>query len=310
MDRPAAETYPFCGGYSLLKPGAENSLTLPSAAQVLYCEIDGMEVDVTPHDFSPAGFFVQTISVPSYDAEVEIFLRSDVGSITVNAVVVKVVTLDEAALNNITPGFGALFTDLSDSDRIFLARTTDEVRRSMQPAPPPAPAPAPKAKAKAEPKPRSKPDPVLPKRMSKPIRVTRESLQPDLRPSSDPDKQSAHVLSEVQAMLERDSQRTAWRVLGVSAEASVKEAKRAFLALAKQHHPHVYARHKSPQINAVATRLFILHKKAYSDFCKDTARKAAQDKLTIPQPSASPPQEQGTQHTARLWNERRGKADG
>ena len=122
-------------------------------------------------------------------------------------------------------------------------------------------------------------------------------------------------MMEIHAMLDRDAQRAAWRVLGVAADASVKEAKRAFLALAKQHHPHVYARYKDPQINEAATRLFIMHKKAYSAFCKEAARKAASDRMVIDTPETKSKGDKGdakpsTQHTARLWNERRGKVDG
>jgi len=314
LDRSAVETYPLNGGLEPVKPGAGNILTVPPPPQVLYCEIDGLEVEVTPHDFSPAGFFVQTISVPAAHSDVEIFLRSGVGSITVNAMVVKVVSLEDAADSNSAPGFGALFTDLSESDRVFLARTSEEVQRSLQPPTPPAAGSKPATKSAREPAPREPKPPanaVLPRRMARPVRVTQESLQPGAGRPKDPNRERSRVMVEVTAMLERDSKRAPWRILRVNPGASVKDAKRAFLALAKQHHPHVYARHKDPKINAIATRLFIIYKNAYSDFCKEAARKAGKDELVIDSPRPdSKPQGRGTQHTARLWNERRSKADG
>lgn len=241
-------------------------------AQALYCEIDGLEVEVLVRDFSAVGFFVQSISPPDTDTEIEMFLRSDIGSMSVSAIIVSVVTCEQAAADNSRPGFAALFTDLSESDRGFLARTTEEVKRSIQP-PGVAGSDRPPDSGQIEFKSETK----------RPVREAKASPTP--KGATVQEQEASMVLSKVRALLERDGQRSAWRVLGVTANSPIDEAKRAFLSLAKQHHPHVYARYRSPELNRTATRLFILHKKAYSEFCKDAARNAADGKPPAPKRS-------------------------
>lgn len=209
-------------------------------ARALYCEIDGLPVDIDPHELHSAGLFVITPQPAAVDSEVEVFVR--VGELRVEAMghVVLTVSCEAAAKSGKKPGYALLFTNLPEAER---QRLTDAVRtlQAMSSRPP---------KTAAS--------------------VQRSSAQPVRQSMSAPkyDRAELAVLEQLQKELQQLSGKPAWSVLGVSQGADPNELKAAFHQASKRYHPHLFARYAHPEIKRVVTELFIAHKRAYTSMIK------------------------------------------
>ena len=119
-------------------PGARESLQPRAAARAprgrhpshrltasIYCEIDGLRVEIEPLELSTAGLFVETPTPLPVDSEVEVFLR--IGSVRFEAsgTVVQTVSCEEAKTTHRKPGYGLLFTNLDDAGRGVLRRSME-----------------------------------------------------------------------------------------------------------------------------------------------------------------------------------------
>ncbi len=78
------------------------------------------------------------------------------------------------------------------------------------------------------------------------------------------------VFVELEGELKRMREAAANEVLGVKWDASVEEIRGAYFALTRRLHPDVYARHRSPAIQLIASELFIHINRAY-DRMRDAA---------------------------------------
>jgi hypothetical protein len=206
-------------------------------ASALCCEIDGVQVPVLTEDLSVAGLFVETKTPLAMDREVEIYVQSPMGELSARGQVVQVVNAARAKKENRRPGFGLLFTSLSDDQRAFIGLTLDALLRARKAA-------MERAKAKA---------------------AARSS-----KPQVDPEKAALAqtVCDELRKLLARLQGKPPWSVLGLEQGVSPDAAKLAFLELSKHCHPHKYARYDSADVTRLATELFIVYKRAYSVLTK------------------------------------------
>jgi hypothetical protein len=225
-----------------------------SEGPLLYCEIDGLAVPLIAEDLNLAGLFVQTTSPAPLDQQLEIFLRSSIGAISVQGHVVQVVDCERASAEHRRPGFGLLFTGLSNDQRAFLGLTLDAIWRLQRARPQPVPlAPAPK--------------------------VTEREAKLALLHG-----QAEQVASQLRAELASLQGKTPWTTLGLEPDASIERAKEAFLEHSKRCHPHRYARHDSREVSRLATELFIAYKRSYSVITK-LAPRGDGGGVHVPQPS-------------------------
>lgn len=199
-----------------------------------YCEIGGLPARIVPTDLTKAGVFVQTTAPPDADSEVEIFLRSAAGTITVQAHVVHVVDAARAAKEQRSPGFGALFTHLSEEARAWIERTLAGVGAPVVSLAPP--------------------------------RAANEGAQTaaHIAPAPQaPDPRILATLAELERTLRDLRVRPAWDVLGIERDATPEVAREAYLEASRRYHPHRFARYGSAALAKVATELFIAHQQAY-----------------------------------------------
>lgn len=278
----------------------------------LYCEIDGLPVEIVPSELTGAGVFVQSTSPPAVDAEVELFLSAHKERLTVRGLVVQVIGLEQAAREKRTPGFGVLFTDLSSTQRQWLERTAQEVR-----------AKAVRARAEALREERKAARMSARKRRS----AEREQADAALGPDQDeapeaestpqretippgPSDEALRVLGELQAQLDGLRRAPAWKVLGVRANADPATAKDAFLKRSKQFHPHLFTRFRSQEVSKAATELFIVHRKALTTI-ERTSRASMRPKgqTKAEPPSVPPDKAEGDAARPRKQPRRRSTAD-
>ncbi len=204
----------------------------------LECTIDGCVAELRPRDLSLAGVFVPSPVPMEVDRELEITLRSPIGELVVRGQVVQVVSFERAAAEHRRAGFGVLFIDLGDDHRAFIGLTLDALlRHERASAAAAAPASGTRTKSKA---PAAPPDPA-----TKALAAER-----------------ARTLKQLERELAALREKTPCAILGIAPDAGPEAARHAFLLASKRVHPHVYARLDSPQISALATEIFIAHKRA------------------------------------------------
>lgn len=231
----------------------------------VHCEIGGSAVALTADQLRLSGAFVPSLSPPEIDAEFELTLRSPVGEAVLRALVVQVITREQALQSGRTAGFGVLFLDLADDQRAFIGLTLDALDRAAR-----AQAQAEAAAAAA----RRRPSPPRPR-----MRIPSSPLEPPVA-TTRKRKLSAEgtaTLQRLRSELEKLPTRSPSAVLGLEPTADAETARNAFLEISKRCHPHVYARFDSAEINTAATDLFIAYKRAYSTVRANTrsAAKAA-----------------------------------
>jgi Tfp pilus assembly protein PilZ len=109
-----------------LSPRAERQLVQRHPSHKLtasiYCEVDGLPVEIEPLELSTAGLFVETPTPLSIDSEVEVFVR--IGDMRFEATghVVQTVSCEQASQRQRKPGYGLLFTNVDDAARAQLRR--------------------------------------------------------------------------------------------------------------------------------------------------------------------------------------------
>ncbi|MDD9933530.1 MAG: hypothetical protein OXT09_08005 [Myxococcales bacterium] len=219
----------------------------------LYCEIDGIEVVLDVTDLSPAGLFVQTTTMLEADSEVEVFLRTPIGQMSVQAVVVQTVTYERAASEGRKPGFGLLFSGLTGEQSALVARSLCEL--ASKPAPKP-PRKATGAKAKAA---------------RKAARAAAGAASP--RPRMDPE--ARQTLKHLERELDSVRSGSPWAILGIDSGSHAEKAREAYFTASKRYHPHKYARFDSDEITSVVTEIFIAHKRAYATIMRTSVQPLA-----------------------------------
>jgi hypothetical protein len=269
------------------------SATGLTATSSVYCEVDGLPAALDAGGLSNAGAFVITTTPAELDRELDLFLRSDAGEITVQGQVVQVIDVARASREGRAPGFGVLFTHLNDAQRDWLERTrsahTRPVVRSGVREPEEAPA-LPSARP-------SMPPPAVPRESLAAPRPTESSpagaprtANPQISP------EARNLVRRMREELDELSKLPPWQVLDVEAGCSAAQAKAAFFSASKQFHPHLFARHNSPELDQLVTELFILHKRAFTSLTQsakargpktpsDARRAAPVPARTIPPPA-------------------------
>ena len=101
-------------------------------ATQVFCEVDGRAITLTSDQLRLSGAFVPSSSPPRIDTELELTLRSPVGEAVLRALVVQVITREQAAQSGRTAGFGVLFLDLVDDQRAFIGLTLDALDRAAR----------------------------------------------------------------------------------------------------------------------------------------------------------------------------------
>jgi Tfp pilus assembly protein PilZ len=272
-------------------------------AASVYCEIDGLPVEIEPLELSTAGLFVETPSPHSVDSEVDVFLRIGDMRFESSGHVVQSVSCEQAAAKRRKPGYGLLFTNLNDAARAQLRHGIQSLvvqrasvsmpptaatptrpaaarpaansarpgnNQSIKPAPERSPAPA--TSLRPKPAPERSPAPGVsfsPKPTPERSPAPGVSLSPK-PPAIDPNEKL--VLDRLRSELRDAEARTPWAVLGISQGADAAQAKKAFFDASKRYHPHLYARYATPEIKQVVTDLFIAHKRAYTTMLKTAQR--------------------------------------
>lgn len=216
----------------------------PPQPDEVYCEIDGLAVELDRAELSSAGMFVETAQPAAEDSEVEVFVRIGELRIATLGHVIKAVSCGQATESGKRPGYALLFTNLSDAERKQLGRAI-----AALPAPPPTAAASPRVL----PPRRSAQAATVPLKRPKPTRADAEELS---------------VVARLTGELGELAAKTPWSVLGVSQGADASELKSAFFAASKRYHPHLFARYAHPEIKRLSTELFIAHKRAYTTLLK------------------------------------------
>jgi hypothetical protein len=235
----------------------------------VYCEVDGLPVEIEPLELSTAGVFVETPTPLPLDSEVEVFVRIGAMRFEASGHVVQTVSCEQAKVKRRKPGYGLLFTNVEDCARAELQLGIQSLagQRSRDTRPQAAaanaeiPAGAPAADA----------------RRALPTRAAANDLQaPTQRPPASPapgakahiDPKERELLEKLRIELHSLDAKTAWGVLGLSQGAELAQAKTAFFEASKRYHPHLYARYAAPEIKQVVTELFIAYKRAYMTMLK------------------------------------------
>jgi hypothetical protein len=269
------------------------------ATTTLYCEIGGLQVDVTHDDLEPAGLFVRTTTPPPVDTEVDVFLRSSAGMITLRAHVVQVVDVQRAAREHRVPGFGVLFAHVSSQARAWIERTVAQAPRKRPDASTPRPSaslsPAPLAARAGI---AERPSPSVPRpagpavakvdsrdglvsaspRPAPPVNVAPSEARTP-RPDRPPHAalRAAATLAVLERELESARAKSPELLLGLDKEAGAAAARDAFLDASRRYHPHRFARYESDAITRVATELFVIYKRAYGALAPPASRPKRSD---------------------------------
>ncbi len=239
------------------------SFSYPPLGASVYCEIEGLPAQVDARDLSHAGLFAQSVTPPTLDAEVEVFLRIDGRAWTMRGHVVQSVSCEHASSNGKKPGCALLFAGLADADRESLHATIDAAKRAAL-------------------------EETASARSSE---VAQSSIVPKRKTRDEHDEHGAHVQDiarltrELGARLKDAESKSAWELLGVARESHAHEAKAAYFAASKELHPHRYARYDSPELSRIATELFIAYKRAFGQMQKLSASQRPSRA-----PSGSPPE--------------------
>jgi tetratricopeptide (TPR) repeat protein len=238
-----------------------------------------MQVELDATDLKRSGLFVQTTADLQMDLEVEVFLRSDLGEVTVTAQVVQAVSYERAAAEGRRPGFGLLFTHLADDASAFIGLTLDAARRNGNAA-------------------AGEADPVRKTGGSRAKAARRRHRATALAkrghggpaPGETPvirtdDPEVRELLTRLEGELDAARGKSPWALLELDSGADADSAKAAFIQASKRYHPHAYAHYDSERISATVTELFIAHKRAYT---------------TIKRASLQPPPTEPIQPTSSL----------
>jgi hypothetical protein len=119
----------------------------PSSA--VYCEVDGLRVELDLRELNPAGLYVLTPMPLSEGSEVEVFVRLGDTRVSTTGSVVQSVSCELATEQGRKPGYGLLFTSLDDSGRAELRRGIESLRLSRPPVDERAPRRSAPAQARA-----------------------------------------------------------------------------------------------------------------------------------------------------------------
>jgi curved DNA-binding protein CbpA len=225
----------------------------------LYCEFDGLALELRPQDLSLAGVFVVTTAPPALDRELDLLLRSPIGEIALRGQVVQVISRERAGAERRQPGFGVLFVDLADDQRAFIGLALDAAVRAAAIKSAPAPAAAPARTPAAAPAAAPAATPAA--QVQKPASARPSAQESELA------KRRQQTLEQLERELSSLQKKTPWAMLGLECNADAGAVRQAYLALSKRFHPHVYAHLDSPEISRAATELFIAHKRAYTTLC-------------------------------------------
>jgi len=247
----------------------------------IYCEVDGLRVDIEPLELSTAGLFVETPTPPAIDHEVEVFLRIGAMRFEASGLVVQTVSCEQARTTRRKPGYGLLFMHVDDAARAQLRSGIEALviqRSNARRATPDAGTPAIAEQPSKRPV-TSTPSTPSAREVAQPSRPAKATTPSGSAPTTTP-KASAPAVAAIapaeQALLDtlRSELRALdakppWSILGVSQGVDLAQAKLAFFEASKRYHPHLFARYAAPEIKQVVTQLFITHKRAY-----DTLRKS------------------------------------
>jgi hypothetical protein len=225
-------------------------------AASIYCEVDGLPVELEPLELSTAGLFVETPTPLPVDSEVDVFVRIGPVRFEASGHVVQTVSCEQAKTTRRKPGYGLLFTNIDEAARAQLRRGIEMLvvqRSDAQRAVAATPATTGSRPAK--------PQPSAP-----------------AAPHIDPREQE--LLDRLRTELRALDSKTPWGILGVSQGADLAEAKQAFFDASKRYHPHLFARYAAAEIKPLVTQLFIAHKRAYDTMLKSS--KAQRNSLVEP----------------------------
>jgi hypothetical protein len=223
-------------------------------ATSVYCEVDGLPVEIEPLELSTAGLFVGTPTPLPVDSEVDVFLRIGAVRFEASGHVVQTVSCEQAKITRRKPGYGLLFTNIDEAARAQLRRGIEELVLQCSAAQP----------AATTESAGSRPAEPQPSRLA--------------APNIDPREQE--LLDRLQKELRALDSKTPWGILGVSQGADLTEAKLAFFDASKRYHPHLFARYAAAEIKPLVTQLFIAHKRAYDTMLKSC--KAQRNSLVEP----------------------------
>lgn len=99
----------------------------------MYCEVDGLPVELDLRELNAAGLFVLTPTPLPEGSEVEVFVRLGDARVSTTGSVVQSVSCELATEQGRKPGYGLLFTSLDDAGRAELRRGIDGLRSSRPP---------------------------------------------------------------------------------------------------------------------------------------------------------------------------------
>jgi hypothetical protein len=99
----------------------------------VYCEVDGLPVEIEPLELSAAGVFVETAMPLPVDSEVQVFMRIGEMRFECSGHVVHTVTCEVAKAQRRKPGYGLLFTNVDEATRATLRRGIDSLIASSRP---------------------------------------------------------------------------------------------------------------------------------------------------------------------------------
>ncbi len=263
------------------RPPAATSYVPRAPTRSVYCEIDGLPVDVELAELSTAGLFVNSTAETVADTEVEVFLRIEGVSWHAGGHVVRVISCQRAAEEGRRPGFALLFTNVDETQRLALRDAIAAVHKQRVATTPPGAAARTPAAAKSLSngpidKLEAGPTSTQPARQACAAPKTEPSKAPPSAASNSTaaaklSAEATQVLQKLRADLRALEHKPPWGVLGIAQGSDARQAKAAFFDASKRYHPHLYSRHGSTEITTLVTELFIAHKRAYTMMCKALA---------------------------------------